>query len=667
MRTFRGAITARWNCKLIFEPKMREVDMGENAGEMGVSVTERGVHVRAAHGGSFFNFLLYRAGKERDVFRFPFPEEKRVGHVWVLDLSAEELARAGFSKDELCRAEYAFEGEFGIFSDPYGTSFRGRDTWGNVEEYGTPLRAALMEKSFDWEGDKPLKIPLFESIIYRLHVRGFTMGRNSNVTHRGTFSGIAEKIPYLKDLGITAIELLPMQEFEEVIPHQNGKLNYWGYTKANHFAPKASYCKKKLREPTGEFRNLVKEMHRAGIEVIVEFYFDGSEDYAYILSALRHYVVFYHVDGIHLSGNINPSSIAGDPYLAQTKLFFERFGLRGERVQHLAEHNEDFLRDMRRFLKGDEGMTEALCFHTVKHRECTNQVHFFANTNGFTMMDMVSYDGKHNEANGENNRDGSDFNYSWNCGAEGRSEKKQIKALRARQIRNAFLLLFLSQGTPFILSGDEFGNSQKGNNNAYCQDNAISWLNWNDLEKEKALHRFVKECIAFRKRHPVFCRPDAPLFMDPEGCGMPDVSYHGMRAWQPEFEPWRRQLGVLYSGAYAKDAAGNADASFYVMYNMHWEAHEFALPNPEKGAAWHLAVSTEKSGEAFFEPVGREPLLSNQQLFCVQKRSIAVLISKPFSKEKKRRLLRAERRKDGKEETAKRKIKETEKNGEKHG
>ena len=259
-------------------------------------------------------------------------------------------------------------------------------------------------------------------------------------------------------------------------------------------------------------------------------------------------------------------------------------------------------------------------------------LNFMAVTNGFTMMDMVSYDQKHNEANGENNRDGSDYNYSWNCGAEGHVRKKKIQELRSRQLRNAMLLLFLSQGTPVLLAGDEFGNSQNGNNNAYCQDNEISWLNWNLNKWDQALLDFVKHVIAFRKAHPVFHMKQEPRVMDYLACGHPDISYHGVNAWQPEFENFRRQIGILYCGAYAKKPNGENDDFFFVIFNMHWEPHSFALPNLPKNLVWSLAFDTSDSAAGGYYEEGQERQILNQKNYMVPSRSVLVFQGKKKAK-----------------------------------
>lgn len=608
---------------------------------IGLTVTKTGFHASVVFAGEKCALRLYRRNEQAPAAELFFRPEERLGKVWMLDATFAALEKRGLSKQDLKTAEYNFCGDGRVFADPCGVSFSGRDSWGKMAQYGNELRTPLFLKPFDWAGDRRPRTPLEDSVIYRLHVRGFTQSRTSGVTQKGTFDGIVEKIPYLRSLGITAVELLPCQEFEELLPIRstfpagigsggNFRINYWGYSPAHHFAPKASYCRKKNRDPAGEFRLLVRELHRAGIEIIPEFYFDGSESTAYVVEVLRFWARFYHVDGFHITGRTDLAAVAQDPYLSDVKLIAEHWpDVPEETGRRLATCNEDFEHDMRRVLKGDEGMLNSLMFHTRSNPRNAASIKFMANTNGFTLRDAVSYDIRHNEANGEENHDGTDLNYSWNCGAEGATRKKSVRDLRRQQIRNAYLLLFLSQGTPLLLAGDEFGNSQRGNNNAYCQDNATSWLDWRDAKKYAHLLTFVKNCIAFRKKHRAFHYAEEPTIMDPDGCGIPDMSYHGTRAWQPEFEAWRRQLGILYSGHYAKDKEGNSDSSFYVMYNMHWEAHEFALPHPERGYLWHIAADTSISDGPAFWPEGQEPLPPDQNLYRMPPRSIAVMISKP--------------------------------------
>ena len=457
---------------------------------------------------------------------------------------------------------------------------------------------------------------------------------------------MVDKIPYLKELGITTLELLPIVEFQEVMMPEHeegnpygsseptGRLNYWGYTKAGLFAPKASYADPGTN-PVTELKYMIRELHKAGIELVPELYFTGKETPEMVLETVRFWVREYHVDGIHLTGYAPTALLAKDPYLTDTKLWAvswdEEKPEAGEK-KHLGEYNEGFLIDMRRALKGDEEQMSSLIYRNRRNPANFGMLNFMAGTNGFTMMDMVSYDQKHNEANGENNRDGSDYNYSWNCGAEGPVRKKKILDLRARQLRNAMLMLFLSQGTPVLLAGDEFGHSQNGNNNAYCQDNELSWLNWNLNKWDQKLLTFVKQVIAFRKAHPVFHMEQEPRVLDYLACGHPDISYHGVNAWQPEFENFRRQIGILYCGAYAKKPDGQEDDFFFVIFNMHWEPHEFALPNLPKNLEWSLSFDTSDSTAGGFYEEGQERALSNQKNYMVPSRSVLVFRGKKKAK-----------------------------------
>ena len=666
---------------------------------MGVTLLGQGIHVNVVSPGKSCAIRFCLRNEEEPFLVKEFLPEERMGDVWSSDISYQELKETAGKKaaeaagrelteeevrEELLAAEYDFACERGLFEDPYGHSFSGRDSWGKAEQYGNPLRSPLFLKPFDWEGDKPLRTPLEDTIIYRLHVRGFTKSPSSGVVQKGTFDGIVEKIPYLKELGITAVELMPCQEYEEltatrldytgpVAAHAGdgaaktgkggakkwknvstegtrptGKINYWGYTKAHHFAPKASLCRKKDRDPAGEFRTLVRELHKAGIEVITELFFDGSEDASYVAEVLRYYVRFFHVDGIRLTGYADAAAASRDPYLAGVKLIAGSWREEPRKdSRRLASCGDAFQRDMRRFLKGDEGMLNSVIYHSRNNPPHAAVINYMANTNGFTLADTVMYDIRHNEANGEGNSDGPEENFSWNCGVEGPSKKKKIRTLRKQQLRNAFLLLLLSQGTPLILAGDEFGRTQGGNNNAWCQDNAISWVNWKLLKTEAWLFEFVKKSIAFRQQHRAFHGTEQPKLMDPRATGIPDVSYHGVMAWRPEFELWRRQLGILYNGAYAPDESGKPDSTFFVMYNMHWEEHVFALPHPDRGAVWHLAANTADDTLNGWYPAGEEPLLEDQRGFVMAPRSIVVLMTKtapkPAPKKRKKKENAAEK------------------------
>lgn len=558
------------------------------------------MHLCVEAPGTFCHLTIYETGKKQGV-RIPFSPEERVGDLWMMELAG----------DDFSGLEYTIETEQGELPDPCGRIYTGHERWGDLKAALRPVRCRFPEETYDWEMDQPLKHPYDETILYRLHVRGFTRHTSSGTGERGTFRALTEKIPYLKELGITAVELMMPNEFQEVMMEDGadgnpyatgtptGRLNYWGYGAGYLFAPKASYTSGKEKEPEREFKDLVKEFHKNDIEVLVELYFTGEESAALAQEAVRFWVYEYHVDGVHLSGFAPAELLASDPLLADTKLLAGSWdGVRvqktaaapklRERRWHLGEYNEGFLIDMRRVLKGDEDQVGRLIYQTRRNPDAYGVINYMAATNGFTMMDMVSCEQKHNEANGENNRDGSDYNYTWNCGVEGTTRKKKIVQMRKKQLRNAFLLLFLSQGTPMFLAGDEFGNSQNGNNNAYCQDNEISWLNWHQLETNRDIYEFVKYMIAFRKAHPVFHLPVEPKNIDYLVCGHPDVSYHGVKTWCPEFENFRRQLGILYCGEYGRRADGTSDDYFFVAYNMHWEPHEFDLPKLPKSTAWTL-------------------------------------------------------------------------------
>lgn len=585
---------------------------------IGITPVAGGVHFGLVSGGKKIALLLFGPDGETLIGRFAFAKEECLGAVWNLTVLGN------FSQIRYC---YEIDGV--RTADPYGRRIYGRETWGQAV-LAKELTGGFPAAGYDWEEDRPPGLPDEECVIYRLHPRGFTKHPSARVKARGTFAGIGEKIPYLKELGITTVELMPAIEFAEVMTGPgaapSGRLNYWGFIPGFYFAPKASYCAGK-KPPETEFKDLVKALHKAGMELVMGMYFDGKERDTLVLDVLRFWVREYHVDGFHLIGFIPRQLVAQDPYLSGVKLWADSWAdvsLPVPARPNLAEYRDDFLIDMRRFLKGDEDQISNVIFRTKYNPEKYAVINYLANVNGFTLMDNVSYDIKHNEDNGEDNRDGSDCNYSWNCGAEGPSRKKKVLQMRRQQIRNALLLVFLSQGIPLLLAGDEFGNSQQGNNNAYCQDNEISWLNWNQVKSNRDLYGFARDLIAFRKAHPIFRLPKQPRVMDYLTYGQPDVSYHGEKAWYPEFEPFRRQLGILYNGKYAKKPDGSPDDYFFVVYNMHWEAHEFAIPNLPKPLKWHRAIDTGNCDAGILAA----EVLKDQKKLTAAGRTIVVLIGK---------------------------------------
>lgn len=613
---------------------------------LGVTQEENGVHILVQGRAGEVRLLLYRPGEKKPCEEISFDPKYRMGDVWELALDRTDFASF----------EYNFMIDGKIVTDPNARVITGREKWADRKRAGKPVRGRILSEEFDWEDDVNPETPYAETILYKLHVRGFTAHASSGVSARGTYAGVVEKIPYLKDLGITAVELMPVTEFDEIMmsasgsgfhdakPEPTGYLNYWGYGPSYLYAVKSAYASHGEMSAECEFKTLVKELHKAGIECIPEIYFTGKELPGEILSVLRYWAEEYHVDGFHLSGFPDLSLAAEDPFLRRTKLFAENWnevmnrrpkqgyitpgdGVVSVEEKNLAEYNMQFMEDMRRFLKGDEGILSAFEFRNRRNPAEYAVINYMANTNGFTLMDAVSYDRKHNEKNGEENRDGSDYNYSWNCGAEGPTRKKKIVELRKQLLKNAYLLLFLSQGVPLLMAGDEFGNSQDGNNNAYCQDNAVSWLNWKLLETHKDQVDFVKRLIAFRKAHKMFHMDREPRIMDYKSCGRPDVSYHGENAWKPEFENFRRQFGILYWGAYAKRSDGSDDANFYVAYNMHWEPHMFGLPHLPKGARWRVICSTADPDVEDIPADGTGETLKNQMMLAVPPRGIMILES----------------------------------------
>ena len=503
--------------------------------------------------GQTCELIIYKKGARASAFSQKMPYSDVAGNLHFLSVVLEQ------PEDY----EYCYKIGGKIVPDPYGKAFSGREHWSvSKGKEKRKLRTRIVTDTFDWEKSQFPHLKKEDVIAYSLHVRGFTKHSSSGVAHKGTFDGVTEKLPYLQKLGINQIHLMPVYEFDENQRH----VNYWGYGKAYFFAPKASYA---AGDPVNEMKSLVRQMHLAGIEVILEMPFTEGTTFSLILDCLRYWVMQYHVDGFIVNPYIcNPDELAKDPVLAKSKILKKEDG---------------FQNVMRRFLKGDEGMIwDVIC--QLKNQD-TQLYNYIASHNGFTLCDVVSYDGKHNEANGENNLDGPDYNYSWNCGAEGNSRKKAVNELRKNQIFNAFFLLLFAQGMPCILSGDEFMNTQKGNNNAYCQDNLISWLDWNQLSRQEELYTFVCRLIALRK---ACMKQTAKKSEDTMGrSGIPQISYHGEDAWQMPAGRASRQLGVFYHEE-------STEKDFYIAYNMHWLSHSFALPSLPKGMEWVCIAGTKE-------------------------------------------------------------------------
>ena len=554
---------------------------------LGASVLENGVNFSVAvEQGKKCELLLYKAGGKSPFWNIEMKEEPNHGMLRAIQVE-------GLKPEEW---EYNFRIDGAECLDPYVRAVSGKKNWGEPLEEGKVPRGRIVVDDYDWEGDAPLQIPYEEVVAYSLHVRGFTKHSSSKVKNKGTFLGVVEKIPYMRHLGINQIHLMPIYEFEE-----NGKYkNYWGYGEAYWFAPKASYAKS--HDQVKELKDMVKSCHRSGIEVILNLPFTAEVSHSNIVECIHYYMLEFHVDGFIVNPCCTPfEELRKDPLLSNTKILRQK---------------DDFQDIMRRFLKGDEGMIDGVMWW-LRHTTGKDGVfNYITSHTGFTLNDLVSYDRKHNELNGEKNQDGPDYNYSWNCGAEGPSRKKAVVELRKNQIKNACMLLLFAQGMPCIHAGDEFLNSQKGNNNVYCQDNETGWLNWSKEGEEYWLFRFVRDLIAFRRKHPVLHCKEELAGIDRVASGVPDISYHGESAWQVPSEVSSRQLGIYYYGEAFEDV------SCFVAYNMHWLAHSFALPALTKKKKWYLAVSTQDG------VLEEEILLENQKEVIVDERTICIFIGR---------------------------------------
>ena len=594
-----------------------------------------------------------------------------------------------------------------VVLDPYtrgiSTSLWNRaDASGSSDNVRTCMRGMVVDLSeFEWEGDRPLNRPMSETIIYELHVGGFTRSPSSGCHSPGTFAGIVEKIPYLQELGITAVELLPVFAFDEQgTPFLNpvdGKplKNVWGYDPVAHFAPHPAYC---LAPEKGsqvwDFREMVKALHQAGIEVILDVVFNhtGEGDHLgptisfkgidnsiyYVLDpankeryvnysgcgntfkcnhplvvklitdCLEFWAKEMHVDGFRLDegsilarggdGRILPYPpvlwyIELDEVLADAKLIAEAWDAAGLYQvgsfpgYRWAEWNGRYRDDIRRFVRGEPGIVGVVAsriagsadlYQTTGHMPM-NSINFITCHDGFTLNDLVSYEHKHNEANGEDNRDGTAANVSWNCGIEGETNDAAIGALRERQIKNCVAILMLSQGVPMILAGDEVRRTQHGNNNAYCQDNELSWFDWKSVEKHTGMFRFFKMMIAFRKRHPNV-RRERFLTDGPNAHGVREIDWHGRQLFTPDWhDPNGRILAFTIWGL-------SHDDDLHVMLNMEQMAHDFEIPSLQE-KRWLKVIDTALPSPLDMNEPGKERVIPGG-VCRVKEHSVVVLISR---------------------------------------
>lgn len=591
---------------------------------MGVTVIGDEVNFAiTAKYGSNCQVVLYEKGKDEEAARIPFENAQVIGNVYAMSVSGLDYSKYYYN--------FSVDGE--IVTDEYAKALSGKKNWGKACDN---LKGIIINDDYDWQQDAPLNIPFDETILYRMHVRGFTKHATSKVKHKGTYLGIVEKIPYLKELGINMIELMPAYEFNEIKKEnatsmkgqfaiESPVLNYWGYTDGYAFAPKASFAW--TNTPGGEveeFKYLVRELHKNGIEISMEFFFPQGTNPKLILDCLHYWVMEYHIDGIHANcEEAVMRMIETDNLLCTTKIFTYSFSnntdfySRKSEIRNIANFNDDFMVCARRFIKGDEDMLNTMAYKIKANPPGVAVVNYVANHNTFTLYDTVSYDRKYNEANGENNRDGAVYNYSWNCGAEGDTRKRKIMDLRKRQIKNALCLVFLSQGVPMLYAGDEMCNSQKGNNNPYCLDNEISWTNWNTNAMAKEILEFTKNIIAFRKKHKVLHLSQETRQMDYKSYGLPDMSYHGTKAWYADFSHFNRHFSVMYCGKYALLDKAGEEQDIYIAYNMYWENQEFGVPSARNKKKWHLEFSTD----------GNKKDCDIDRMYEAPGRSISVLVA----------------------------------------
>lgn len=640
---------------------------------LGATITPEGVNFSIfSRNATSLTLVLFENANEESIAEILFnPEINKTGDIWhILVLGMDRSLRYGYRADGPFDPKgdgHWFKRE-DVLLDPYARALEGGEVWGHGEG---ERRSCIVEDGFDWGGDRPLNLLLKDCVIYELHVRGYTIHGSSGVANRGTYKGLIEKIPYIKSLGVTAVELMPVFEFNElenkrVNPKTGVRLkNLWGYNTMGFFAPKASYASNGWDgSQVKEFKEMVKAFHRAGIEVIIDVVFNhtaegdsegpvisfrgldntiyysldpGSKDYlnlsgcgntvncnhpavqAFILDCLKYWVVEMHVDGFRFDlatilrrdhrGELLPGpsiieAIEQDPALARTKIIAEAWDTQinqvGEFPGRWAEWNSHYRDAVRRFGRGDKGMVPVLAtriggssdLYQASGRRPYNSINYITCHDGFTLYDLVSYEYKHNEENGEDNQDGSDQNFSSNSGVEGSTDNSSVNAMRLRRIKTFVTILMTSHGVPMILAGDEFGRTQQGNNNAYCQDNEISWVNWRLAKKNAGLLRFFRKIIALRNRHPAFRRSNFLTGVDTNLDQRPDVSWHGLEVDKPDWSEDSRVLAFVLDGSELPHE--KRDDDFCVILNGDEVEHSFEVPPPRAGKGWFRIVDTNR-------------------------------------------------------------------------
>lgn len=578
----------------------------------GVQIERDGVSFRCyAKSQETPELILYKKGTEEIAAEIPFQKPRQPGAPWELKISLKTA-----------QYEYNFREGKRIITDPYARKIVGREVFGSLCDVSDhSVRGGFTSGKFDWGDDRLPQIPFSEVIMYHLHVRGFTMQKNSAVRRKGTFAGLEEKIAYLKELGVNQVKLMPVYEFQEMT--DLNKLNYWGYGDGFYYAPKASFAHGK--NPEEELKHMIKAFHAAGMEVILEFFFPDTMGLDQIADCLHYWAFAYHADGFAVIGRDTlHEELAKLPIFQNRKLictWYSEDVIRkntGDGQRRLASSNDGFMIDCRRMLKGEEHALAGFAYRLRCNPEGCAQINYITNHDGFTLQDLVSYEEKHNEANEEQGWDGADCNYSWNCGIEGPTRKKDILALRMRQRKNAYAMLLFSQGVPMLLAGDEFGNSQQGNNNPYCHDSELSWTDWSVQKRNHELSEFVKKAIAFRKAHKVLHQEKELQCLDYRAEGMPDLSFHSEKAWYGDLESNKRYIGSMFFGAYASERG-----VLYIAWNFHWNEQCFALPILPKGSVWYKVMDT--SWKESFPEEEDQVCMEETKLFSVPARTIVIL------------------------------------------
>lgn len=647
----------------------------------GACVASNGVSFTInSHGATRCTLLLFKPQASKPYARIPFPDSYRIGDTYsmlVFDIKPDEFEYAFSFDGPYEPAKGLLFNEENVLLDPYSRAVTGQRKWGEKPEGGKDFeyRARVVKSSFDWGNIKQLEQPFEDLVIYETHVRGYTKDKSSGVSAPGTFAGLKDKIPYLKDLGINAVELMPIFEFDEMesarVVDGVQLYNYWGYNTVSFFAPNTSYAFNEEHNHEGdELKSLIKALKENGIEVILDvvfnhtaegnemgpcFSFKGIDNNVYymltpdahyynfsgcgnvmncnhpvvrnfIIDCLRHWAIEYRVDGFRFdlasilgrdqngAPMANPpilESLAFDPVLGKMKLIAEAWDAGGlyqvgrfPSWNRWAEWNGRYRDDMRSFLKGDDGMagnaitriTGSRDLYSPESRGHKASVNFLTCHDGFTLYDLYSYNEKHNEKNGWNNTDGDNNGHSWNCGAEGETDDPNVNGLRRRLIKNAFAALLCSRGPAMFFAGDEFCNTQFGNNNAYCQDNIISWLDWSRLEEFKEIHDFVRHMIQFRKEHPILRK-----MTKPSSCQFPEISVHNGTPFNASTDYKTKLIGIMYAGRNEEDTED--DIVFYCM-NAYWEPLVMQLPVLPNGKHWHVDTNTNAEyfdGEDFTE------------------------------------------------------------------